>query len=259
MPSSKIKKVQNIIKQLFIKKRSTIIFDKLISRFYSFGKLTNREINVNDFLVNLSDFCMSKDSELWEESVSFGKDLIKESEKKLKDIDIPLGGGGAYELLYFLTRYIRPKIIVETGVAAGFSSKAFLTAIHKNKEGKLYSSDFPYFKEDNAEKYIGLLVDNIYKKNWDLFTEGDLNFIKTLDKKIENSSIDLFHYDSDKSYRSRKKTYNAIKKYLKKKCIIIFDDIQDNLHFSDLSSKFENDKIKVFRFNGKYIGMIWNL
>ena len=168
-------------------------------------------------------------------------------------------GKNAYELLYFLTRYIRPKIIVETGVAAGFSSKAFLTAIHKNKEGKLYSSDFPYFKEDNAEKYIGLLVDNIYKKNWDLFTEGDLNFIKTLDKKIENSSIDLFHYDSDKSYRSRKKTYNAIKKYLKKKCIIIFDDIQDNLHFSDLSSKFENDKIKVFRFNGKYIGMIWNL
>ena len=51
----------------------------------------------------------------------------------------------------------------------------------------------------------------------------------------------------------------ALKKYLNKKCVIIFDDIQDNLHFNDLSTEFEDDKIKVFKFNEKYIGMIWNL
>ena len=256
---TKIKKIKNTLKQLFNKKRSNIIFDKLLSRLYSIARLKNKKTNLDDLVIDLSEFCTSKNKALWEESLIFGKNLLEESKEKLKNIDIPLGGGGAYELLYFLTRYIKPKIIVETGVAAGFSSKAFLVAISKNKKGKLYSSDFPYFKEENAEKYIGLLVENIYKENWDLYTEGDINFLKTLKDKIATSSIDLFHYDSDKSYRSRKNTFNIIKRYLNEKCIILFDDIQDNNHFIDLASEFDEEKIKVFKFNNKYIGMVWNL
>ena len=259
MPSTKIKKIKNTLKQLFNPKRSIIIIDKILSRINIIDKLKNKEYNLENLAIDLSDFCIAKNQELWEESVIFGKNLLKESRIKLKNIDIPLGGGGAYELLYFLTRYIKPNIIVETGVAAGFSSKAFLVAISKNKKGKLYSSDFPYFREENAEKYIGLLVDDIYKKNWDLFKEGDINFLKTLKDKIKPSSIDLFHYDSDKSYRSRKNTFNSIKKYLNQKCVILFDDIQDNQHFIDLSSEYDNKKVKVFKFNNKYIGMIWNL
>ena len=34
------------------------------------------------------------------------------------------------------------------------------------------------FKEENPEKYIGILVEERYKVNCDLFIEGDLNFIK---------------------------------------------------------------------------------
>ena len=259
MSFNRIKKIKNTLKQLSNKKRSNIIFDKLLSRLYSIGSFNNKRTNLDDLVINLAEFCNSKDKDLWTESVIFGKDLLKDSNEKLKNINIPLGGGGAYELLYFLTRYIKPKIIVETGVAAGFSSKAFLVAISKNKEGKLYSSDFPYFKEENSEKYIGLLVDNIYRENWDLFTEGDINFLKTLKDKIKPSSIDLFHYDSDKSYRSRKNTFNAIKKYLNQNSVILFDDIQDNQHFIDLASEFDEKKIKVFKFNNKYIGMVWNL
>ena len=55
-----------------------------------------------------------------------------------------LGGGGNFILLYFLTRKFN-KVVVETGVAAGWSSLAILGAFEKNGEGKLYSSDFPYF------------------------------------------------------------------------------------------------------------------
>ena len=259
MPFKKIKKIKNILKQLLNKKRTNIILDKLLSRLYSLVRFNKKGTNLDDLVIDLSEFCISKNKDLWEESVKFGKNLLKESEEKLKNVDIPLGGGGAYELLYFLTRYIRPKIIVETGVAAGFSSKAFLVAISKNKTGKLFSSDFPYFKEKNAENYIGLLVEDIYKENWDLFTEGDINFLKTLKDKIETSSIDLFHYDSDKSYRSRKNTFNTIKKYLNQKSVILFDDIQDNQHFIEIASEFDEEKIKFFKFNEKYIGMIWNI
>ena len=256
---TKFKKLKNIIYQIFNKKRSIIILDKILTRFYSSIRTNKTNENLDKLAIKISDFCTFYNKELWEESKVFGENLLKESKKKLKDINIPLGGGGAYELLYFLTRYIKPSIITETGVAAGYSSKAFLEGIKINKKGKLFSSDFPYFREINAEKYIGLLVEDIHKKNWDLCIEGDINFIKTLNKKLKKSSIDLFHYDSDKSYRGRKNTFNAIKKYLKKKCVIIFDDIQDNSHFLDLSTRYSKDKIKIFEFNGKYIGMIWNL
>jgi len=252
-------KIISVIKQLFTKQRSIIIFDKLLSRFdYIFKKKINL-VDFEEYLIDISEFCLSKDKELWEESKKFGIKLTEDSSKKLREIKFPLGGGGAYELLYFITRYIKPNIIIETGVAAGFSSKAFLEAIAINKKGKLYSSDFPYFKEKNPEKYIGILVDEKYKKNWDLFIEGDINFIKQINGLIGEESVDLLHYDSDKSYRSRKKTFNAIKKYLKKNCVIIFDDIQDNLHFSHLMNNYKIDNIKIFKFSGKYIGMIWNI
>ncbi len=252
------KKIPRVFKQLFTKNRSRIIIDKIISRFHLINKKKKNIIDLENYMINISDFCISKDKSLWEEAKKFGIKLNKEGNTKLKDIKLPLGGGGAYELLYFITRLTKPNVIVETGVAAGFSSQAFLEAIDKNKKGKLFSSDFPYFKEENPEKYIGLLVDERYKINWDLFIEGDLNFIKVLSNKLKGKSIDLFHYDSDKSYRSRENTFQVIKKYLNKNCIIIFDDIQDNLHFNNLLLNYEKNNIKVFKFNGKYIGMIWN-
>ena len=82
---------------------------------------------------------------------------------RLKNIKVKLGGGANDILLYFFVRYYKPKVILETGVAAGFSSLAILKALKKNKYGKLYSSDFPYFRIKNPENYIGILVD---KKNF---------------------------------------------------------------------------------------------
>ena len=85
-------------------------------------------------MINISDFCISKDKSLWEEAKKFGIKLNKEGNNKLKDIKLPLGGGGAYELLYFITRLTKPNVIVETGVAAGFSSQAFLKLLIRIKK-----------------------------------------------------------------------------------------------------------------------------
>ena len=95
------------------------------------------------------------------------------ADEKLKALDYDLGGGGNSPLLYFLVRSMRPRIVVETGVAAGFSSSAILTALKENGEGILYSSDFPYFRIKNPEKYIGLLVDEELKGNWTCLKQGD--------------------------------------------------------------------------------------
>jgi hypothetical protein len=133
-----------------------------------------------------------------------------------------------YELLYFLTKKYKPKLILETGVAIGYSTSYFLKALEKNKFGKLYSSDFMYLGIKNSKKYIGYLPK---KLGYDhkIFTNGDEFNIPHILKEIK--SIDLFHYDSDKSYDGKDKIFKMISNKLSKKAIYVMDDIQDDSFF----------------------------
>ena len=89
-------------------------------------------------------------------------------------------------------------------MAAGYSSYAFLVSIKKNNIGKLFSSDFPYFRLENPDN-IGIVVPNDLKKKWRLEILGDnKNFEKF---KNEFNKIDLLFYDSDKRYSSKKEIF----------------------------------------------------
>ena len=46
-----------------------------------------------------------------------------------------------------------------------------------------------------------------------------------------------------------------LEKKFSKNSIIIFDDIQDNLHFKDFVIK-NNLQFKIFEFEGKFVGLI---
>lgn len=198
-------------------------------------------------------FAQNLDAALWEETQSICADIDKKAHEKLRQIDLDLGGGGHYPLLYFLTRYLKASCVVETGVAAGWSSYAILTALEKNAAGgKLYSSDFPYFRYKNPEKLVGYVVDEALKKNWDLYIDGDRNNLPLIVNKV--SSISLFHYDSDKSYNGRVYALETVKRKLSEKAVIMFDDIQDNTHFKELIETTQKP-FKIFEFGGKYLGM----
>ena len=170
-------------------------------------------------------------------------------------MNISLGGRGNFILLYFLIRKFKLHNIVETGVAAGWSSLAILRALKKNGNGHLYSSDFPYFRLENPEKFIGYLAKNeINKNNWFLDIRGDDKALPEITKQIGNKNIDLFHYDSDKSYSGRSNALKLIGSKLSFKTIIIFDDIQNNLHFKDYVEK-NNLNFHVIEFDGKFVGI----
>ena len=154
-----------------------------------------------------------------------------------------------------MTRIAKPKTILETGVAAGFSSQSFLSALAKNGSGKLYSSDYPYFRLPNPEKYIGVIVDEELRNNWELHTQGDEANLEKILKQVE--TVDIFHYDSDKSYRGRVNAYEKIKNKLTSKSLLVFDDIQDNSHFADLCRELDSDsKYFVFKSQNKFVGLI---
>ena len=92
------------------------------------------------------------------------------------------------------------------------------------------------------------------KDDWFLDIRGDDKALPEITKMMGNKTIDLFHYDSDKSYSGRVNALKILKSKLSSKTIIIFDDIQNNLHFKDFVE--ENKKeFQVFEFDGKFTGI----
>ena len=206
--------------------------------------------------LSTAEFCQHIDKKLYEEILREVAIIKRDAEARLLSIKFSLGGGGNYFLLYFLVRKFCPKIIVETGVAAGWSSLSILRALHKNRVGKLFSSDFPYFRIKNPEQFIGIVAQNEPNlEHWVLDIRGDDIALPEFAKKLADFSIDLFHYDSDKSYSGRAKALQVMKNKFSENTIIIFDDIQDNLHFRDFVTD-RNVNFTVLKFEGKYVGIV---
>ena len=71
--------------------------------------------------------------------------------------------------------------------------------------------------------------------------------------------IDIFSYDSDKTYSGKSKTFKKIFNYLTENSVIILDDIQDDSFFYDFINKNNILNWKLFEFQNKYLGIIGNL
>ena len=67
--------------------------------------------------------------------------------------------------LYALCKIIKPKIIVETGVAYGLSTSYILQALYENKTGTLYSIDSE-FRPWESELMIGSAIPSELKTRW---------------------------------------------------------------------------------------------
>lgn len=200
---------------------------------------------------DVATFAEGVSPENWKLSVEFEESCKALKVKNNKGINP--SGPGAIDLLYFLTLTLKPQVVIETGVAAGWSSLAFLQAMKVNKRGMLYSSDLPNAFAIEHNLIRPTIVPEKLKESWVLDVRGDDIALKSFLEKV--TSIDIFHYDSDKSNRGRNSAFNLVRPYLSKNAIVIFDDINENLHFSSIVRELEKD-FKVFRSGNKYIGMI---
>ena len=248
-----------VLKNLASPAYAPVILGKIRSRMFEHVSRSDIEFNLS-WLERVSEefdpLAKLLDDDLWSESRAFGEDQRVRAERLLGESDARFGGGGYSELLYFLTRHINPRAVVETGVAAGFSTRAFLKAMDTNGQGRLYSSDFPYvhqFRLERHEQHIGILVEQELQERWDLHLEGDRRNLPRILAKV--SEINMFHYDSDKRYSAREFAISAIHKALANDGIIVMDDIQDDLFFHDYGER-ESSPWKVFRYQNKYVGVV---
>ncbi|MDA8836194.1 class I SAM-dependent methyltransferase [Candidatus Pelagibacter bacterium] len=252
----------NILVNAFKKNNYLIILKKFLSRFEKDQTKLALEWTKNQVSCSIDEWMQKTDYQLYLETKKECKIIEYDAQKIISKslfwqtlTEEKVAGGAAYELLYFITKKRKSNIIVETGVAAGWSSLAFLRASKNNDSIKIFSSDFPYFRKKYPEKYIGMLVKNEPNlKNLDLFIEGDEINIPIIAKKLKNDKIDLFHYDSDKSYVGRNFCLKFLKPYFSKNAILIFDDIHNNFHFKDF---VENNNLKYTVISHpNYVGMI---
>jgi len=171
------------------------------------------------------------DPGLWDESGKFEPEFQAHAKHVLARIPHDLGGGGDHRFLYWLTRYIKPRIVVETGVAAGWSSRAFLLALKENGSGRLYSSDLPYFRLPDPERFVGVLVEPELRAGWTLLLKGDeANLPRIL---AEVPQVDIFHYDSDKMRSGREFAVSLVREQLAPGGVIVMDDIHNDDWFKD--------------------------
>lgn len=158
------------------------------------------------------------------------------------------------QLLYFLIRKIKPKIVIETGVAAGESTGYILQAIQDNKVGKLHSIDLPFqwyiygnhklhLDSLPAGKIPGYLVPEKLKKNWQLYLGNTQKELPKLLKKL--GKIDIFLHDSKHSYKSMMFEYNQSWPYINKGGYLLSDDIS----YTEAWGKFtKNKNLQPFSF-----------
>lgn len=246
----------NIIRNVLKKGFFLLMVKKLLKRLEKNNSILATKWAESKVKLTTTEFCQNIDKKQYVETVSEVARIKEDAKTKLSYLKFSLGGGGNYFLLYFLVRKFCPKITIETGVAAGWSSLSILRALHKNKVGKLYSSDFPYFRIKNPEKLIGILVQKEPNlKDWILDIRGDDIALLDFAKKLDDSSVDLFHYDSDKSYSGRENALRVLNANINSKTVIIFDDIQNNLHFRDFVKKSKSF-FYVLEFESKFIGIV---
>lgn len=177
--------------------------------------------------------------------------LVDEATRRANSAQVAMGGPGDLGLLYAAVTLTKPRAVIETGVAYGWSSLAILAAMETG--GRLISVDMPYAKMNN-EPWVGIAVPDALKANWTLIREPDRN---GLEKAIRaaGGAIDLCHYDSDKSYPGRQYAYPRLWKALRPGGLFISDDIQDNFAFRDFCAENGLD-FQVTESAGKFVGLV---
>lgn len=239
-------------------RHATVLFDKVRRRFTDpYGSIDPAENKswLQRHAIVFDELARSIDADLWRETQEYAGSLKTYADKVLGTIPVKLGGAGNYPLMYFAVRRLKPNTVVETGVAAGYTSAATLAALQGNHTGHLHSSDFPYFRLESPEQYIGAVIAPDLRDRWTLHTEGDRRALPRIAAQVAN--VDVFHYDSDKSYTGRQFALQTLSDRFTPETLIVFDDVQDNAHFYDTVKLIEQTRQwQVFEFEGKYMGTI---
>ena len=184
------------------------------------------------------------------------KSVFEAAHKKVAQCPVVMGGAGDLDLLYYVVRNLKAENVIETGVAYGWSSLALLLGLQDQKGSRLVSTDMPYIQGNN-DAYVGLVVPAELRPHWDLIRLADRQALPMALAKLR--TIDVCHYDSDKTYAGRMWAYPKLWAALRPGGYFISDDIGDNVGFRDFAHQIGIAPMIIrsdWKEGTKYVGIL---
>lgn len=146
--------------------------------------------------------------------------------RPLRDPAEPFAAWGAkgalLDVVGAIVRLARPGVVVETGVALGFSSATILAALEANGHGRLHSIDLPAPQWD-PDREVGELVPAALRHRWTLELGRSQRLLPRALARL--GPVDLFLHDSNHAYAAQLREYRTAWPALRPGGILVTDDV----------------------------------
>ena len=138
------------------------------------------------------------------------------------------GDAGLVRAIWCLTRHLRPRNVIETGVAHGVTSRFILEALERNGDGHLWSIDLPPLDRSWHEQ-VGAAVGRGHSDRWTYIKGSSRRRLPDLLSDLRQ--IDLFIHDSLHSERNVRFELDRAWPTLAPKGAVVVDDVDANWGF----------------------------
>jgi hypothetical protein len=155
--------------------------------------------------------------QLWE-AISASAPIVS-SEAVDHDADRTLA-----EMVWCLVRHLRPRVVVETGVARGMTARVILEAFRRNADGHLWSVDLPPLDEP-WRSLVGTAVPPTMRDRWTYVRGASRRRLPDLCRRIP--PIDVFIHDSLHTPENLHFELATVWPYLRAGAAIVIDDADD--------------------------------
>lgn len=165
-------------------------------------------------------------------SASCGKLIARLEAYRPPSHTLAMGGPAYLELGHALVRLLRPSVVVETGVAHGYSSATILNALAESGGGHLYSVDLPAFRPGVRGHTGGAVAAaGLAERPWTLLLGSDRTVLSSVLRRL--GPVPLCFYDSDKGYHAMSRSLDLLWRSLARGGLIVVDDVEVHDAFLD--------------------------
>ncbi|MGI8608093.1 MAG: class I SAM-dependent methyltransferase [Candidatus Dormibacteria bacterium] len=133
-------------------------------------------------------------------------------------------------MLYCMARSKRPQVVVETGVAMGYSTSVLLAALSRNGSGDLYSTD--------VSADVGQVLSEQEQAGWHFWLLDRSNPAASLAGYLAKlGQIDLFLHDSMHTYEWQALECRLALAKMRTGAILASDDVDDSYGYMDICNE----------------------
>jgi len=152
------------------------------------------------------------------------------------------GDAGFVRAIWCLTHHLRPKEVIETGVAHGVTSRFILEALERNKVGHLWSIDLPPI-ERFWQSHIGVAVGDRYPERWSYIKGSSRLCLPKLLSHLRQ--IDLFIHDSMHTERNVRFELDRAWTRVRPGGVLVVDDVDANWGFRTFTQSFSGHQSMI--------------